>query len=1294
MKRSFLLFAFLLQFILGVAQNIISTELPTQNQLPTGEIYCIFQDSEGYMWYGTEGGGLCRDDGYTVKIFRADFNSPTLLESNSITCINEDKEQQIWFGTKRGAYILDKKSYQIKPLADEELKGWVIKTITASSDGTIWISSGEFIFHYNSESERLGKYTTDWNGDSKTIYNTYEDNNKTLWAIQWRGGLLRYDPFEDKFISYPWPFADNPTCILKDRTTPYYWIGTWGNGIVRFDPNEKDIDKMFVTQATTNIYKDVLKKRITSIAQDSTKHHIWVTTMDDLYAYEITPYDTLQTVNTSDFLSSEKKMLSNVICDRLGNLWVASYYPHSFIISFQSNKIVRHRMPVIKERLGFPAAPVDLVYDNGYYWIWQKRLRLCLYESENDDFSIYKNRKLGSFFEKSHDSEGVFAAMSDSIVLLIQHKENIISESRICTLSVEEHEKIRTLHDDSFGNLWIGTTYNLFRYNFKSQQLYKIIEKAGIINDITSTADGTIYLATETEGFWIVSSDGKNEKHNSNENYLTLTATSDQKIWIGTQQGNIYCYNPINNELETKTNECGLTGDIISDIQTDNHENIWILTDQKIIIYNTEKQTFDLIRSSDPSIGVNNFLSLYKDDEGKMHIGTTGGILVFPSFSQLNAPQKESSISLTSIKINGKSKTLNHEYEKIILQSNERNIELFFSIFDPLNANKIRYAFRYKGKDKYWNYLPEGQNSIYLTELSKGSHNLEIRATDKNGLWSNNNITILVERLPAWYETWWAYALYILIIATIIYFVIEKYIQYQKDKQRIQMEEQVAQMKYRFFTNVSHELRTPLTLIITPLETIIKKITDITIKQQLVSVSKNAQNLLELVNQLLDFRKVEMKGENLSLTKGDIVKFISFIYENFQLIAAEKKLHFSYHAALPSLYMFFDHDKLRKIINNLLSNAIKFTKENGSVSIKLLTEIRESGTFVVISVEDTGKGIPTKELPLIFERFHQVNTDGDSIGSGIGLHLVKEYTNLHQGEVNVKSILDKGSTFTVSIPTYLVPEKKNTEENIKNDEIPINQLADLAKKVLIVDDNTEFRTYLKNELAQFYTIYEAKDGKEGEKYAIEKDPDIIVTDLMMPEMDGIELCHHIKNNISTSHIPVILLTANDNIENEKRGYKEGADAYIAKPFHWDILLSRIQNLMEQKQQRQQTFKKEIEINPSNITISSLDEQLIKKALELIEKNISNSEYSIEDLSKDMGMSRVNLYRKIHSITDSTPSEFVKSIRLKRAAELLKQGQMTVVEVAYSVGFNTPSYFTKSFKKMFGTLPTQYNEENR
>lgn len=1298
MKKSIFIFIFLSFLTQNNAQDIVVAELPNLDQLPNSEVKCFFHDSEGFMWYGTEGGGLCRDDGYMVNTFRADINTPKLLESNSITCITEDKEQKIWFGTKRGAYILDKNDYSIIPVPDQEIKSWVIRAIKATSDGSIWISLGNYLYRYGSSGARLGRYEIEWKEEFSEIRNIYEDNNGTVWMMQWRGNLYRYDATKDSLIPYlSWPYEGFPTCIVKDVSTPYYWVGTWGHGIVRFNPGEKDPQKMFSAQSATNMNIPTAGKRIYNIVQDSIKNNIWITTADNIQAYEIDK-DTLRQMDLSGILPKHRKIAgNNILCDRLGNVWVADLYLNSVIISFLSNRIGKYQIPELEKELNVPVYPTAITNEGDYFWLKQRYDGgLFAYNPKDRNLLAYKSNRLSTFFEECPDSGGLHIVLNDSIILHAYHDGKEIFRTPIYTLSGQEGERIRTLHNDNKGNLWVGTTYHLYRYDLTTNELHKELADIGIINKIITSDSGDIYLTTESEGFWRISKRKVVYKYNTEENYLDLAITPDKNVWFCTQSGNVYCYMPATNEIACKTSDCGLNGDIVSEVESDNEGNVWMLTARKLIIYSPEKQTYNLIHSHNPSISFNNFLALRKGTNGKMYAGGIGGIVELNPQEQLSEDtgKRPIPISWTFIKVNDNIKLPSGKSNKITLKPNERNVELFFSTFDPLNTNRIRYAFRYKDAGESWNQLPPQQNSIYLTRLAKGKHEIEIMATDSNGIWSETVSTFLIHRLPAWYETRLSYTLYILLLAITILFSIEKYLKYRHEKHRKQMEDQMAQMKYRFFTNISHELRTPLTLIITPLDSIIRKVADVKLKQQLESISRNAHNLLELFNQLLNFRKIEMEGEALYLSKGDIKDFTFLLYENFRLVAEEKKIDFEFHSPIDSFYLYFDAEKLKKAINNLLSNAFKFTGVNGSITLSVKKERSKNRDYVVITVKDTGRGIPTQEISRIFERFYQAeNQDGNSIGSGIGLHLAKEYVDMHEGEITVQSEINKGSTFSIYLPTDLKPPVETIHAVVEgNKDQSLIIQPDLSKKILIVEDNDEFRTYLKSELNQYYTVFEATNGLTGETEAIDKEPDVIITDLMMPGINGIELCKRIKNNIEISHIPVILLTANDDIEFKKQGYKEGADAYISKPFLWEILLSRIENLMHQALQRKQDFGKKTKINPDQITISKADELFVTKIITLVEKNLDNLEYSVENFSQDMCMSRANLYRKINSITGLTPSEFIRNVRLKKAAELIKEGIHPVVEIAEKVGFNTHSYFTKSFKEMFGMPPIDYQKK--
>lgn len=421
------------------------------------------------------------------------------------------------------------------------------------------------------------------------------------------------------------------------------------------------------------------------------------------------------------------------------------------------------------------------------------------------------------------------------------------------------------------------------------------------------------------------------------------------------------------------------------------------------------------------------------------------------------------------------------------------------------------------------------------------------------------------------------------------------------------------------------------------------------------------QNLLSLVNQLLDFRKLEMKGERLHLMNGDMEEFIVSAYNNFMPMAVEKHLNFVNQSEHRALYMFFDRDKVHKIMNNLLSNAFKYTPQGGTVNLQLATEEIEERNYVRISVSDTGIGISESDLPYIFDRFYQVGNEGDEkIGSGIGLHLVREYVNIHGGRIKVDSQIDRGSVFTVWLPMDLKPEPNELPEeiigtetpDIKEKETTTSTVDDNLKKLLLVEDNQEFRTFLKEQLEDFYQIIEAADGEEGERKAIEENPNLIISDIMMPKVDGIELCRRIKTNVQTSHIPVILLTARTADDIKINSYEVGADSYMSKPFNFDMLMVRIEKLIEQQEKRKQEFRKNIEVNPSAITITSVDEQLIQKCLEYIEKNMDNPEYGVEELSGDLGMVRMSLYRKLQSITGHTPTDFIRSIPFETGGTII------------------------------------------
>ena len=801
---------------------------------------------------------------------------------------------------------------------------------------------------------------------------------------------------------------------------------------------------------------------------------------------------------------------------------------------------------------------------------------------------------------------------------------------------------------------------------------------------------------------------------NGNQQFNCIFRDRRGITWIGTQDG-LNAWLPARHEFHTLYTDNGLVNNSIKGILEDKQGMIWITTSGGVsrinVLDNGKKLHFSIANFNhfDGVIG-NEFIenATFATSRGLLLMGGINGFNVIDLdkpwvFKRLQKPL------FTNFMLAGTSVKPGETYsgnpilkqsitttKQVELNHNQNFIGIEFSALNYVNPTQTYYRYRLQGVDDDWREIvaPNGTGNASYTNLAPGTYVFEVNAANNSKEWTDEHATItIVVKAPFW-KTPLAYFVYLSVALLLLYLSLTYYKRLTQQRLVRKNEEKLNQMKFSFFTNVSHEFRTPLTLILTPLESILKEIKDTALEPRIRLIYRHARDLQNLVNQLLDFRRLEISGEKLNLTFGDVVEFVRQFEDLFGKLAEDKKIGFSIIADVPEIYMYFDKDKIYKIINNLLSNAFKFTPQRGFIMVQLshVIENQNSG-FIQLKVQDTGSGIPENELPHVFNRFYQ--SPGIQGGSGIGLHLVKEYVKLHSGEITVESEQNRRTIFTVQIPDNLTPEKTESETLVTTPEVALGEKAatDISgrQKILIVEDNDDLRNFLTNELSAQYEIIEATDGESGEQKAILKHPHLIISDVMMPKMDGFELCRRIKSNLQTSHIPVILLTAHSSEEHKLSGYQSGADEYLSKPFNLDILLLRIEKLIEQQNRRKEEFSKKIEVNPSEITISSIDEQLIQKALGCIEKNMNNPDYSVQQFSQDMGMDRTVLYKKLQSITGLAPSDFMRSIRLKRAAQLLAQGQYPVAEVAEMVGFNTPKYFSKYFKEAFRVTPSQYGQ---
>ncbi len=796
--RVLFLLIFLFSICISVfSQDIYQYAIPTADKIPAGEIMCTYQDSEGYMWYGTTLGGLCRDDSYNIVSYRSDQKTPGLIESNYVTCITEDNKGRIWFGTKRGCYILDKISDDVACVSDEAINGRVITAVYAHVDSSLWIAVGNTLTRFDKDCNRTGIYNIEGDEKQSRVYKIYRDYDNSIWIVQWNGDLFRYDEKSDLFDRYDWPYTESPSSIVQDKQTSEFWIGTWGRGVVKFTPGESASDWLF---ADYDIYKGKDKGGlyINSIAVDSLYNYLWTTTLADICVYDITD-GVLSHAPVKLPASEESRVLHAIICDRSGNMWVSGSYPGSSIFSLQENKSQIYKPALFKEITGLPIYPQQLILDNDNYWIWQYRSGLYYYDADKEDLIKHNSDDLLAFIGKSAD-DNILAIKGYSAIVEITYSKGKSLETLICELSLDSKERIRTLHQDRNANIWIGTSLNLYKYSRQSFQYEKVCENTGIINGICSDRKGNTYVVTEKSGLIVINSDGRSETFISSvkENYTGLSVTNNNNLWVRTDHNRLYFYNSDDNTFTLTDIGYDFTDDIISEIENDDNGNLWILTDRKLIIFNPQSRYYRIVRCSNPYVNIDKFTVFSKDTYGNIYVGGNGGICKFNEDYATTPVDRKVDIKITGVYINGENK--NSASDIIELNKDDESIELFVSTLSHIDKDNIRFSYRYRNEDK-WHNMPVGENHIYLTGLSLGKSTLEIKVSGVGEQWDGNVKSLTIVKMPFWYESTVAYIVYSLVVLALIFSVVYYHFKNKKNIAVINNENTQASISEDKFIN-------------------------------------------------------------------------------------------------------------------------------------------------------------------------------------------------------------------------------------------------------------------------------------------------------------------------------------------------------------------------------------------------------------------------------------------------------------------------------------------------------------
>lgn len=1220
-----------------------------------------------------------------------------------------------------------------------------VADIFVDSEKRCWfLTSGSQVYMYDGEVKTLDLICR--NDEFMQYYGELlgvESHGKYSWMVYQKGIIRCYDQEKKRFVKQvnvlEGQLKPDDRVIMKILGNGDFWL-MWDRGVGYYDVYNTKWNRISDIQLGHYSW-------LTSMDVDKGGNALVGTVQDGFYVIDMHNFSITRILDIS-LLSGKtiRNGIHSIYCDRENNsVWlglfnqgVCYYHPSMNKLMLCNKKGINGdwKGEEIRCMLETSKGEILMGTSQGLYQYYPQTQRMEILYKEFDQKNcrvLYEDSKKRVWVGTYHD--GLYCIEHGKVKGYAYPNTDYQNEL--------DYSNIRTMIEDSSGRLWISIYGGVGLFNPENGEIsllseqypelkkYKVANALAVDNHsrlVVGSDNGLYIYNPQKKSIWIAKQDGEANSifNRGSYKYNQIMKDHEGTLWFATQYGlNILTQN---GQSYTLGKEEGLTSAILNVVEDANHD-IWISTvtsiykikvDRKpngyvfhVVSYLSEAE----IRQDD----LFNFPSLATQNN-QLFFGLMNGFVTFSPENMIDN-QCQNRPLITSFRLFNVPVTSGEEYngrilfdkalgysDKVLLEYDENFITLEFSGLNYPNPSQTFFRYQLEGFDKEWTetLFESGQGRVTYNNLPPGEYVFRVSAAGNDRVWGPESEFTIIIHHPFW-DTLAARIFYMILccVAVLgIFYVInqrnrQKIIRMQEEE-TLKQKEELDQMKFRFFTNISHELRTPLTLIITPLDMMMRRMVDETMKKQMNTIYKNAQNLLSLVNQLLDFRKLEMKGEKLNLMNGDMEEFIVTTCNNFMPMAVEKHLNFVNQTLHRSLYLFFDRDKVHKIVNNLLSNAFKFTPEGGTINLLLSTEEIEQRIYVKIEVSDTGIGISESDLPYIFDRFYQVGNQSDEkLGSGIGLHLVREYVTIHEGKVKVESQVDCGSTFRVWLPMDLKPEVEETleeitgkmsENKVVEETVSTTEGDENHKKLLLVEDNKEFRTFLKEQLEDFYQIIEAGDGEEGERCAIEENPDLIISDIMMPKVDGIELCRRIKTNVQTSHIPVILLTARTADDIKINSYEVGADSYMSKPFNFDMLMVRIEKLIEQQEKRKQEFRKNIEVNPSAITITSVDEQLIHKSLEYLEKNMDNPEYGVEELSRDLGMARMSLYRKLQSITGDTPTDFIRSIRLKRAAQLLKGSQLPIVEVASRVGFSSPSYFSKCFKEMFGILPKQFAEK--
>lgn len=1306
--------------------------LSTSDGLSSNRINTILEDKDGLIWFGT-GDGINLFNGSSIKKFDINAKCMTL----------DPTTKNLLVGTEKGLQLFDKSIQSFKQL---NLQNSLGKKLNAGNSSAIFFGAdrklhvgGESFIVLNETMTDFKQYKLpkDRNGrfSKITSINAIEKNKILLGTQQ---GVWEFNLKTKKYTAvYENEDLGLITKLFIDKNSNL-WICTYSKGICFVKDGNLKATPIFFKQENGFL----INNRVIDMVEDGDQVFLIANIEGGLVRFDKKKNKVNYSkpdIHNSNALSG--KALTSILKDSQNNIWIGTY-------NSGVNFLDRHRKKFEHYQVNFKS---DGLFNNNIRAIFQDS-RGAIWIGTKEDGGLSKFNRNSGTFTHYKPNENSSSSLSDDYVFCIEEldpKHLLIGTLKkgIDIFNVETgqfshilynknnllYNMVYAIHKDYNKRIWVdygGLFYEFFPKNNTFQNIKGLAKVKCIIDE----NENQLWLGTYEKGLFLFNTNTKQFKKFDvgNNEINTLKKDSKGNLWIGTNRG-LICKKANSKSYLTYTIKDGLANNQVLAILIDDHDNIWASTTNGLSKLNSTSKKIKNYYVTDGLQG-NEFerYVAFKTKEGELMFGGRNGFNIFHP-DKISDNTSIPKIVITDFNLFNKPATVGSkdspltrdisQTEELTLRSNQSVITFGFVALNYSSPEKNQYAYLLEGFDKDWNYIGNRRNATY-TSLPAGDYVFKVKASNSDGYWNSKGVSIKITVLPPWWKTIYAYFVYIAIIILLFklfYRFLSTHIDLKNNLILEQIEKennkQLYQAKLQFFTNISHEFRTPLTLIVGPLDKLMHNYSNTPkLQKQLKLIDANTKRLLLLINQLMDFRKVESGKLKLNVAKYDIVETTKKITDCYLDKAENCSINYTVTSSIDTIDVYFDIEKYDIILHNLLSNAFKFTQNLGNITIYISLTTIDGNEFVEISVKDDGKGISEDNVKRVFEEFYQV--DQDQVGTGIGLSLTEKLVELHKGNITVESSIGKGSCFTVSLRLgsehfsandhllshdtaspikngYNHLEEYNTEASEGNNATKDHYIYKNDKKIikiLLVEDNDELRDYLKENLENFYNVFEAKDGVEGIKECLKVNPDLVISDVMMPNKNGVEMCRELKTDIRISHIPVILLTARTSNEYKIEGLKTGADAYMEKPFDMSILEVQIVNLLESRKKLRERFGNEVNIVPSEISSSSADDRFLNKSIQIVEDHLAESEFSVDDFVREMGMSRSSLHIKLKVLTNKSTTEFIRSIRLKTAAALLKQSNLSISEIAYKTGFATPAYFSKCFKKSFGILPTDYRNE--